>query len=356
MATITLDSVKVVRGSSLVLSIDYLEVADGELLVVLGPSGAGKSMLLRTIAGLEKPTSGSVRFDGVDMTNVDTADRGIAMVFQSNTLYPFLDVRRNVGFPLRLRRTPHEEVTARVEAEARVLEIEHLLARMPKELSAGYQQLVQAARALVRVPRVFLMDEPFARLDAHLRVQMRQEMRLLQRGYEVTTVFVTNEQDEAMVMADRIAVIERGKIRQIGAPLDLYRLPDDRFVAEFLGAMSFLPARLDADAGGFWVRFGTFRLRAWTPALAGRDAIEVGVRPEDIVSDVDGTEVTVGRGYFAGDHGMARIEIAPGEWAEMRTGGQPPAAGSRIRIRLRRLHIFDMRTGAVVGRIEGGAT
>ncbi len=162
MATITLDSVKVVRGSSLVLSIDYLEVADGELLVVLGPSGAGKSMLLRTIAGLEKPTSGSVRFDGVEMTNVDTADRGIAMVFQSNTLYPFLDVRSNVGFPLKLRRTPHEEVTARVEAEARVLEIEHLLARMPKELSAGYQQLVQAARALVRVPRVFLMDEPFA--------------------------------------------------------------------------------------------------------------------------------------------------------------------------------------------------
>lgn len=339
----------------MVLNIDYLEIADGELLVVLGPSGAGKSVLLRVIAGLERPTSGMVQFDGIDITGVDTSDRGIAMVFQGNALYPFLNVRRNVGFPLTVRRTPVEELDARVQAEARVLNIEHLLARRPGELSAGHQQLVQAARALVRVPRVFLMDEPLARLDAHVRVQMRQEMRLLQRGYAVTTVFVTNDQDEAMVMADRLAVIERGRIRQIGKPLDVYRWPDSRFVAGFLGEMAIIPVRVVADTTGFWVRFGEFRLRAWAPALASADVAEVGVRPVDIVDDPDGTEVSVGSGYFTGDHGVVRVELAPGGWAEMRTAGPPPPPGTRVRIRLRRLHIFDPRTGAVVGRMEDGA-
>ncbi len=355
MAAITLDSVKVVRGSSLVLSIDYLEIADGELLVVLGPSGAGKSTLLRVIAGLEAPTSGSVRFDGVDVTSVDASDRGIAMVFQGDALYPFFDVRRNVGFPLKIRRTPPDELDARVEAEARVLEIDHLLSRMPQELSAGYQQLVQAARALVRVPRVFLMDEPLARLDAHMRVRMRQELRLLQEGYEVTAVFVTNDEDEAMVMADRIAVIEQGHIRQIGDPLELYRLPASRFVGQFLGSMSVVRARVAADAPGFWIRIGSFRLRAWAAALASYDTVEVGIRPEDVIADPGGTEVTVGPGFFTGDHGVVRVELAPGEWAEMRTASTPPPPGERIRIRLRRLHVFDTRTGMVIGRIEDGA-
>ena len=182
MAVVSLHDVKVVRDSSVVLDVKTLEVADGELLVVLGPSGAGKSTLLRTIAGLEDITTGSIRFDGVDLNGVETAERGVAMVFQDSTLYPFLDVRGNVGFPLKLRRMPEEEIAARVEAEARVLEIEHLLERQPGKLGAGHQQLVQAARALVRVPQVFLMDEPLSRLDAHLRVQMRQEFRLLQRG------------------------------------------------------------------------------------------------------------------------------------------------------------------------------
>lgn len=355
MAVITLDSVKLVRGSSLILDIDYVEVADGELLVVLGPSGAGKSMLLRVIAGLEAPSSGTVLFDGVDMTDVETADRGVAMVFQHEALYPFLDVRDNVGFPLHVRKTPPAEVTARVEAEARVLEIEHLLAKRPRELSAGHQQLVQAARALVRVPRVFLMDEPLARLDAHLRVQMRQELRLLQQGYGVTTLFVTNDQDEAMAMADRIAVIDRGGISQIGPPLELYRRPGDRFVGGFVGAMAFWQARVVADGAGFWIRFGHFSLRAWAPTLAGRETVDIGVRPEDVILDADGVEVTVVRGYFAGGHGVAGVELAPGATAEMRTEGPPPSIGTRVRVRLRRLHIFDTSTGLTVGTIEDGA-
>lgn len=355
MAVITLDGVKVVRGSSLVLDVEHLTVADGELLVVLGPSGAGKSMLLRAIAGLEPLSSGTVRFDGVDVTQVATSDRGVAMVFQNDTLYPFLDVRNNVGFPLKVRHTPAAELTARVETEARVLEIEHLLSKKPHELSSGHRHLVQAARALVRVPNVFLMDEPLARLDAHLRVRMRHELRLLQQGYGVTTLFVTNDQDEAMAVADRIAVIDRGGIRQLGLPLDLYRWPADRFVAGFIGTMSFIPAHVVHDGGGFWVRFGDFSLRAWAPALGGHESVDVGIRPEEVILDPDGTEVTITGGYYAGGHGMARIELAPGSTAGMRTEGAPPSVGSRVRVRLRRLHMFDAATGSVIGTIEDGA-
>ena len=357
MATITLDNVKVIRNGTAILDIDHLEVEHGELVVLLGPSGAGKSTLLRAIAGLDEISSGRIQFDGVDITDVETAGRGIAMVFQDQTLYPFMDVRDNVGFPLRLRRTPAAEIDARVVAEARVLEIEHLLGRKPAELGAGHQQLVQAARALVRVPEAFLMDEPLARLDAHLRVQMRQEFRLLQQGYGVTTVFVTNDQDEAMVMADRVAVIQGGRIRQIAPPLDLYHSPQSRFVAGFVGTMGFVEARLITDPPGFWLEFGPFRVRAWAPALAGIDSgrVEIGVRPEDVELDDTGTSVRVGRSYFLGSHGMAQVEMAPGQWAEMRTEGPCPPTGTEVRIRLRRLHLFDPETGLVLRRVEDGA-
>lgn len=357
MATITLENVEVVRNDQPILAVDRLEIADGELLVVLGPSGAGKSTLLRVIAGLDAMTSGSIRFDGVEMAEVRTSDREVAMVFQDQALYPFLDVRNNVAFPLKIRKTPPDEVDSRVEAEARVLEISHLLARKPGELGAGHQQLVQAARALVRVPRVFLMDEPLARLDAHLRVEMRQEFRLLQQGYGVTTVFVTNDQQEAMVMADRIAVLRRGVIQQIAPPMELYRWPRTRFIAGFVGSMGFAPGRLDADGAGFWISVGRFRLRAWTPALAALvgSPAEIGIRPEDIEADPNGIPVAVGNGYFAGSYGIVEVELAPGHMVEMRTEGPPPPAGSVVEIRLRRLLILDPRSGLVLGRVEDGA-
>ncbi len=354
MSAISLEDVRVVRDGNTILDIDYLEIPDGEFLVALGPSGAGKSTLLRAIAGLDTIQGGSIRFGGVDMSDVVTAERGVAMVFQDQALYPFLDVRGNVGFPLKLRKTPPQEVASRVEAEARVLEIAHLLARKPAELGAGHQQLVQAARALVRVPEVFLMDEPLARLDAHLRVQMRQEFRLLQQGYGVTTVFVTNDQQEAMVMADRIVVLRQGAIQQIAPPMDLYRWPQTKFVAGFIGSMGFVPATVSSEGTGFFVSMGEFRLRAWTPSLASAVAgeVEVGIRPEDVVADAGGVSVRCGRGYFAGSHGIVDIEIAPGHTVEMRTDGAAPPPGTSIRIRLRRLHIFDPRTGLVLGRIE----
>jgi len=355
MAAITLENVRVVREGRLLLAVDHLEIADGELLVVVGPSGSGKTTLLRTIAGLDAVASGRVLFDGTDTTDALTADRGVAMVFQESTLFPSKTVRRNIAFPLEVRQLPHEEVDRRVEAEARVLAIEHLLARQPQQLGAGHQQLVQAARALVRVPEVFLMDEPLARLDAKLRMEMRQEFRLLQDGYNVTMVFVTNDQEEAMVMADRVVVLCDGRIRQIGRPMDLYREPAGKFVAQFIGSppMSLIPARLTSDVPGFWLSFGDFRLRAWAPALAGAgEAVEAGVRAEDVVEAADGVEVEVGRGFFLGDHGFVRVQLAPNQWAEMRTVGQPPPPGSRIRVKLRRIHLFDGATGRAVGHIE----
>lgn len=356
MAVVTLENVKVVRESSLVLDIEYLEIPDAELLVVLGPSGSGKTTLLRVVAGLEEPSSGRVLFDGQDMSDVRTADRGVAMVFQESTLYPHLDVRGNVGFPLRLSGTHRDEIDRRVEAEARVMAIEHLLSRRPGELGAGHQQLVQAARALVRVPAVFLMDEPLARMDAQLRGQVRQEFRLLQMGYGVTTLFVTNDRDEAMVMADRMAVLDGGVIQQLGLPMDLYRHPQSRFVGGFVGSMGFATGSLTRDSSGYWVAFGRFKLRAWTPSLseASSTGVVVGIRPEEVAIDASGTPVRVGRSYTVGSYGFAQIEVADNTWIEMRQENEPPTTGSEVRVRLRRVHVFDSRTGKVLGVVEDG--
>ncbi len=355
MAAITLQHLRVVRDEQLLLAIDHLEIPDGELLVVIGPSGAGKTTLLRAIAGLDSVTSGSIFFDDVDITRVETRERSVAMVFQESSLFPFMNVRRNVAFPLEVRKTPRDEINSRVEAEARVLAIEHLLAKHPGQLGAGHQQLVEAARALVRVPQVFLMDEPLARLDAQLRAEMRQEFRLLQRGYNVTTVFVTNDQHDAMAMADRVAVLRDGWIQQLGPPMKLYREPASKFIAQFIGSppMQFVRARLTVDAPGFWLSFGDFRLRAWAPALAaGPETVEIGIRAEDIVEDPRGTEVEIGRGYYLGSHGFARVQLTPDLWIEMRTPSFPPAPGTKMPVRLRHLHIFDPRTGRAIAHIE----
>lgn len=359
MSVITLENVRVVHNGVLALDIDYLEVPDGELLAVLGPSGSGKTTLLRAIAGLDPLNRGTVKFDGVDLSETPTAERGVAMVFQENALFPNRDIRGNVSFPLEVRHTHATEIKRRVEAEARVLEIEHLLSRMPGQLGAGHQQLAQAARALVRVPQVFLMDEPMARLDAHLRVQMRHEFRLLQQGYGVTTLLVTNDQVEAMAMADRIMVLRDGRPVEYGAPLDLYHRPQSRFVAEFIGSppMGFLPARVTADPPGFWIEFGDFHIRAWAPSLASAPdgRAEIGIRPEDIVVDADGGQVRTGKTYFDGQFGYVEVEVASGHWLAMRTDEPPQLQSKVVKVRLRRLHVFHPDTGAVLGLVEDGA-
>lgn len=272
MAGILLDGVTISKDGTAVVRDLTLRVDDGEALVVLGPSGSGKSTILRAIAGLDEVTSGDVLFDGEVVTQRAPADRDVAMVFQENALFPFMTARRNVSFPLDVRGVGRDETAARVDAEASVLAIQHLLDRMPGTLSAGYQQLVQAARALVRRPAVFLLDEPLARMDPAIRIETRRELSLLQRGYGVTTVLATNDQAEAMSFADRLVVIDVGRIHQTGSPLEIYERPTDVFVAGFVGQMSFFRGERGR---------GRLEVDGWSAPVEGASGeVIVGVRPE----------------------------------------------------------------------------
>ena len=212
-----------------------LTARDGEFLVLLGPSGCGKTTLLRIIAGLERPTSGQVLIDGEVVNDVPPRGRGVAMVFQSYGLYPHLTIWNNIAFPLRTQGTPRDEIKRKVEWAARLLGIDHLLARRPRQLSGGERQRVALARALVRDPTVFLLDEPLSNLDAKLRASARSELKTFQQTVRTATIYVTHDQVEAMGMGDRIAVIDHGRLRQVGTPSEIYEHPADEFVASFLG-------------------------------------------------------------------------------------------------------------------------
>jgi multiple sugar transport system ATP-binding protein len=242
--TKTFDDVVAVQGVD-------LAVAPGEFLVVLGPTGCGKSTLLRLLAGFEEPTSGTVLFDGVPVRELDPRDRNIAMVFQNYALYPHLTVAQNIGFPLRVTPGPTSDVAARVAAVARSVGIADLLSRYPEHLSGGQQQRVAMARALVRQPQVFLLDEPLSNVDAGARAALRGEIVALARRLAVTTVYVTHDQTEAMSMADRIAVLRLGVLQQVGPPAEVYADPDTLFVAAFLGMprTSLLEAAVYAEGG-----------------------------------------------------------------------------------------------------------
>jgi ABC-type sugar transport system ATPase subunit len=228
-----------------------LTISDGEFMVLVGPSGCGKTTLLRSIGGLEKVTGGRIRIGDRDVTNLQPAERDLAMVFQNYALYPHMTVRKNLGYGLRVRKTPRKEIARRVEEAARLLGLEGLLDRRPGQLSGGQQQRVAMGRAIVREPAAFLMDEPLSNLDAKLRVQTRAEILKLQKRLGTTTVYVTHDQVEAMTMGDRIAVMSGGVIKQLGTPKEVYENPRNVFVASFVGspAMNLVPAPL-VDAGG----------------------------------------------------------------------------------------------------------
>lgn len=221
-------------------------IHDGEFFILVGPSGCGKSTLLNMIVGLEEITEGEIRLDGVRINDVDPKDRNMAMVFQSYALYPHLSVRENMAFPLKLAKLPRAEIDRRVAQAAEILELAEFLARKPVVLSGGQRQRVAMGRAIVREPKVFLLDEPLSNLDAKLRGQMRTEIARLQRRLGTTTIYVTHDQTEAMTLGDRIAVLRRGEVQQIGTPQELYMQPRNLFVAGFIGspAMNFLPARM----------------------------------------------------------------------------------------------------------------
>jgi multiple sugar transport system ATP-binding protein len=259
-----------------------LEIADGEFMVFVGPSGCGKTTLLRLIAGLENISQGDILFDDERVNDVDPADRGAAMVFQSYALYPHMTVAENMGFSLKLAGASKRAQRAAVTQAAEVLQITALLDRKPKALSGGQRQRVAIGRAIVRKPRVFLFDEPLSNLDANLRVQMRIELARLHKQLGTTMIYVTHDQVEAMTLGQRIAVFNAGRIEQVGTPLDLYHRPSNRFVAEFIGSprMSLLPARLNAQGAAETLKAGAWQLPKHT---GDRSAMRtVGVRPEDL--------------------------------------------------------------------------
>ncbi len=272
-----------------------LEVADGEFVVFVGPSGCGKSTLLRMIAGLETISDGTVSIGGRIVNDVEPADRGIAMVFQSYALYPHMTVEQNLSFGLRMTGHDKADVARRVKRSADTLRISELLKRKPRQLSGGQRQRVAIGRAIMREPQLFLFDEPLSNLDAELRVQMRVELARLHKELGVTMIYVTHDQTEAMTLADRIVVLNAGNIEQIGAPLDLYDDPANRFVAGFVGSpkMNFMAARIVETNNGAaiveLVNHGGARLRkpAVDAPAVGSDVV-VGVRPEHFFNAGEG--------------------------------------------------------------------
>jgi multiple sugar transport system ATP-binding protein len=262
-----------------------LEVPDGSFLVLLGPSGCGKTTALRILAGLEQPTAGRVLIGDRDVTRLQPRDRDVAMVFQSYALYPHLTIRENIAYPLKVRKVAATERVRAVREVAEALEVEHLLDRRPKQLSGGQRQRIALARAIVRDPQAFLMDEPLSNLDARLRLTMRGEIKRLQHRLGTTTLYVTHDQAEALTMADLVAVLRDGVLQQVGEPAAIYDRPANRFVATFVGSppMNVLSLGFDAErrklvAGGTPLAGSEERYEI----CAGAGAVEIGVRPEDV--------------------------------------------------------------------------
>jgi multiple sugar transport system ATP-binding protein len=260
---------------------------DGQLTVLVGPSGCGKTTLLRSIAGLEEPSSGSIYIGEENVDGAPAWERDLAMVFQSYALYPHMSVFKNIAFPLQATKTAKDEIKDRVHKTAKILQIEELLERKPRELSGGQMQRVALGRAIVREPAVFLMDEPLSNLDAKLRVIMRAELRHLQQQLGVTTIYVTHDQAEAMTLADKLIVMDAGRIQQVGKSEDVYRYPQNKFVAGFIGSppMNFVECRLDTAQSTL---ISDYMVRELEPSVVqavttqGSDARILGVRPEDL--------------------------------------------------------------------------
>ena len=353
-----------------------LDIADGEFLVLVGPSGCGKSTTLRMLAGLEDVTRGSILIGDQDVTDVDPRDRDIAMVFQNYALYPHMTVAENMGFALKIAKVPADERRAKVEEAAEILDLTEYLDRKPKNLSGGQRQRVAMGRAIVRSPKVFLMDEPLSNLDAKLRVQTRTQIASLTRRLGVTTVYVTHDQTEAMTMGDRVAVLKAGKLMQVDSPANLYDRPANEFVAGFIGSPAMNLLRSAPDADGV-LSLGTTRVQltpAQREALSGTE-VTVGIRPEDLSLAPEGeglpvsvqaveelgadayiysslAPVTAANTVVTTHSSAAEEEIAEEDQATegitIRTGGRSAVkVGDTIWTvpAVDRLHLFDTATG-----------
>ena len=346
MTGVTLEHVVKRFGDTQVIHGVDLRIEDGEFCVFVGPSGCGKSTLLRMVAGLEETSEGIIRIGARDVTRVDPAERGVAMVFQTYALYPHMSVEQNMGFGLRMNGHPKAEIRRKVHEASRVLKLDDYLARKPAALSGGQRQRVAIGRAIVRGPDVFLFDEPLSNLDAELRVEMRVEIARLHGEIGATMIYVTHDQVEAMTLADRIVVLRAGRVEQSGAPMDLYRDPANRFVAGFIGspAMNFLDGR--ATGAGVEVP----ALRATVPVGPGDGrAVTLGLRPEHLALDPAGDALSVDLTEALGGVSYAHLVSGTGERLVVEERGEERASrGQRVGLRFdpARAMLFDAGSGA----------
>lgn len=373
MAEVCIEHVSKQFGKTTVLPDVSLTIKDGEFFTIVGPSGCGKSTLLQLLAGLDRPTSGRILFDGEDVTDLEPRERDVALVFQSYALYPHMTVRDNLSFPLRVTRRKtgldRSHIESEVQRVAGLLGLEPLLGRWPRELSGGQRQRVALGRALIRQPKLFLLDEPLSNLDAQLRSVMRAELRRLHDRLGTTMIYVTHDQTEAMTLADRVAVLDRGVVQQVGPPQALYDQPSNLFVAKFLGHPAINV--LDGEILNGRLRIGALTL----PVSAAEDSdslldgtrVTVGLRPEHVmVASLDGTEGTpyedgsrvsgvVRLLEYTGSQTWGVVEVEQAGKGTMMIGGVKaedrlrPGQSVSVGIMGGPHHLFDLETGRRLG-------
>ena len=359
MADVNLKDIYKSFGKTEVIHGISCDIIDGEFIVILGPSGCGKSTLLRMIAGLEVITAGEIAINGDIVNKLEPAARDIAMVFQNYALYPHMTVYKNMAYGLKIRRMPKDEIDKRVRNAAEILELTEFLGRKPRQLSGGQRQRVAMGRCIVREPKVFLFDEPLSNLDAKLRVQMRLEIRKLHEELNITSIYVTHDQVEAMTLGDRLIVMDNGYAAQIGSPLEVYEHPATRFVAGFIGspAMNFVDAHLSGNGKSVEIQGGvSLPLAAGTVPDSGGMDVDLGIRPEhfeladgktgDISLEVDHVELlgadTLVHGHFGPSATALTVRLPDIQHFKKHTILNLAAPASK-------LHLFDKDTGRRIG-------
>jgi multiple sugar transport system ATP-binding protein len=345
MSSIRIDHVSQNFGSFHALDDVTLHIQDREIITVVGPSGCGKSTLLRIIAGLEQPTSGDIWIDDEVVTNIPTRFRNIAMVFQSYALYPHMTCYENLALNLRLKAMPLTEIEQRVQETARALEIGKLLQKKPRQLSGGQRQRVAVGRALIRNPRAFLFDEPLSNLDALLRERVRHELKELFRKVRATVIYVTHDQIEALTLADRVVVLDRGRVQQVGPPEELYKSPSNRFVASFIGSPSMNLFETNLDRGCF--QFGS---QIIDTGLDFSGPVEIGIRPEAI--HLEGSNpATVAWIENLGLQSLIGIHVGPLRLS-MLTPRRPAGGTINISVDAKDVHVFEKNSGSNIDHLR----
>ena len=348
MATVELNNVKKRFGTVEVIHGVSTTIKDGEFIVIVGPSGCGKSTLLRMVAGLESISEGEISIGGKTVNDLEPMDRDIAMVFQNYALYPHMSVRENMGYGLKIAKIPKAEIEEKVNAAAKLLQLDEYLDRRPRDLSGGQRQRVAMGRAIVREPSVFLFDEPLSNLDAKLRVQMRLEIRDLQNRLGITALYVTHDQVEAMTMADRMIVMNAGRVEQIGTPLEVYETPQTLFAAQFIGSPSMNV--FETTIQNNILSIGDITVPVNTEA---KGKVAAGMRPEHVIVDDNGPlSITVQMGEPLGANTLlhGRLDGTSDAFTISLPGVHHTVAGQVIRFAVdpRHMHLFDIKSG---GRI-----